>query len=291
MLEEPNSALTSSSSVAGDENVLRSDPGPAAQEKLQRKLSRRMLDTIRKHDLVQPGDRIMVAVSGGKDSYTLLQLLWRACQRAPFSFELLAFHLDQAQPGYDGTPLREWLEEFGAPYRIHHEDTYTTVTEQAEESSSSYCAPCSRLRRGILYTWAEKLGCNKIALGHHREDALETLLLNLFFSGRLQAMPPTYTTNDGRFEVIRPLLECAESDIAEYARGVRFPILPCNLCGSQDGLKRVQIKSLLTELEQRIPNVREVMLSALGNVRPTHLLDAEVAEAWQRAADEFPPRR
>ena len=156
---------------------------------------------------------------------------------------------------------------------------------------ASFCRVCSRLRRGILYAAAEKLGCNKIALGHHRDDALETLLLNLFYAGRLQAMPAMYTTNDGRFQVIRPLIECAESEIADHAREAAYPILPCNLCGSQEDLRRDRMARLLTDLEAEIPNLRSVMLAALGNVRPTHLLDREVAEAWEEAASRFEPRR
>jgi tRNA 2-thiocytidine biosynthesis protein TtcA len=258
----------------------------------QRKLSRTMLNTVTEHGLIKNGDRILVAISGGKDSYTMLDLLERARRKAPVRFELHAFHLDQGQPGYDGRALRDWLESLGVPFDVHHEDTYTPVMDEADrEGSSTYCRLCSRLRRGILYTAAERLGCNKIALGHHRDDALETLLLNLFYSGRLQAMPPSYTTNDGRFEVIRPLIECGEADIEAHAGCAGYPILPCNLCGSQTDLKRVRVKKLLADLEREIPDLRQVMLAALGNVRPSHLLDREVAEAWLEAAGRYPERR
>ncbi len=251
-----------------------------------------MLCTVSDFRLVEEGDRILVAVSGGKDSYTLLDLLWRARRKAPVNFELRAFHLDQGQPGYDGGSLRGWLEQFGAPFEILREETFTTVIADADDNAkATYCRLCSRLRRGILYTAAARLGCNKIALGHHRDDALETLLLNLFYAGKLQAMPASYTTNDGRFRVIRPLIECAEQEIALHAADAGYPILPCNLCGSQDDLKRVAVSRLLDELEQKIPNLRQVMLAALKNVRPTHLLDAEVAEAWTDAADRYAPRR
>ena len=257
---------------------------------LLRKLSRAMLKTVGAFDLIREGDRILMAVSGGKDSYTLLDLLWRARKRAPVQFDVIAVHLDQRQPGYDGRALEAWLKAFGAPYEILREDTYSVVKEQAGDTES-YCAPCSRLRRGILYTAAERLGCNKIALGHHRDDALETLLLNLFYAGRLQAMPPCYTTNDGRFQVIRPLLECSEEEIARHALRAGYPIIPCSLCGSQVGLKRNAVARLLSLLEKEIPDLRRVMLSALKNVRPTHLLDREVAEAWKAGASRYKPRR
>lgn len=242
---------------------------------VRKRLARQMTRTIAQHRLIGPGDRIMIAVSGGKDSYTLLDLLWEARRKAPFSFDLVAVHLDQKQPGYDGRALVAWLEDFGAPYEIVERDTYSKVIELVPEAKS-YCGPCSRMRRGILYNVAERLHCNKVALGHHRDDALETLLLNLFYAGKLQAMPAGYRTDDGRFDVIRPLIECAESDIIEHAAEAGYPILPCNLCGSQDGLRRDKMTRLLDELEQDNPNVRAVMLNALRNVRPSHLLDPAV---------------
>lgn len=254
-------------------------------EKLRRRLSRKMLRTITKYGLVGEGDKIMVAVSGGKDSYTLLDLLWQAKQRAPIGFEVVAVHLDQVQPGYDGRPLAAWLEGYGAPYEILRKDTYSVVKSVTPEGGT-YCAACSRFRRGILYEAAERMGCNKIALGHHRDDSLQTFLMNLFYSGKLQAMPASYTTDDGRFEVIRPLIECAEADIAEHAISAAYPILPCNLCGSQSGLKRQKVEALISHLEGDIPDVRTVMLAALQNVRPSHLLDPEVAEAWMARAGE-----
>jgi tRNA 2-thiocytidine biosynthesis protein TtcA len=239
---------------------------------LRRALSKQMTRTIAGFGLLAEGDHVLVAVSGGKDSYTLLDLLWHARARAPFKFDITAVHLDQAQPGYDGRPLADWLAAFGAPHQILREDTYSVVLDHTPPGGT-YCAVCSRLRRGILYSAAERLGCNKIALGHHRDDALETLLLNLFYGGKLQAMPAGYTTDDGRFQVIRPLIECAEADIAAHARDVGYPILPCNLCGSQDGLRRDAMGRLLESLERESPNVRAVMLSAIKNVSPTHLLD------------------
>lgn len=263
--------------------------GPQAE--LQKKLLRTMLRTVERYRLIAPGDSILVAVSGGKDSYTMLDLLRQAQARAPIHFDLVAVHLDQRQPGYDGTSLVSWLKDSGIRFEILSEDTYSIVKELVKDGGT-YCAPCSRLRRGILYSAAERLGCNKIALGHHREDTLHTLLLNLFYAGKLQAMPASYRTDDGRFVVIRPLIECSEREIALHAQAAAYPILPCNLCGSQDGLKRKEVAMLLENLETRIPDVRSVMLNALRNVRPSHLLDTEVAAVWaQRQAPiaEAPP--
>lgn len=251
-------------------------------EKLHRKLKRRMLKTVTHYGLIEAGDRIMVCMSGGKDSYSLFDLLADARRTSPVPFELVAVHLDQNQPGYDGKPLEAWLADCGWPHEIVRRDTYSKVLELTKDGGT-YCAPCSRMRRGILYDTAERLGCNKLALGHHRDDALETLLMNLFYAGKLQAMPATYRTKDGRFDVIRPLIECAEADIAEYAVHKAYPILPCNLCGSQSGLKRDAMTALLDRLQGEIPNVREVMLAALKNVSPTHLLDKALADGATRA--------
>ena len=256
--------------------------------RLEKNLYRQVKETCQDHELLAAGDQIMVAMSGGKDSYTLFHLLTRLVPRLPFKVELVAVHLDQVQPGYDGAGLAAYLEASGWPYEILREDTYSVVTSHLD-NSSTYCSLCSRLRRGILYTAAERLGCNKIALGHHRDDSLETFLLNLFYSGKLQAMPARYRTDDGRFEVIRPLIECAERDIAALASAARFPITPCNLCGSQDNLQRDAMTELLDQIERSHPHVRSVMLNALRNVRPTHLLDRDVARAWaERAADVRP---
>ena len=252
-----------------------------AGRRLSVRLYRDLRTTCERYQLLAPDDRVLVAMSGGKDSYTLFHLLARLVSRLPFRVELIAVHLDQAQPNYDGSGLRAYLEASGQRFEILREDTYSVVTSHLPPSSgATYCSLCSRLRRGILYTTAQRLGCNKIALGHHRDDSLETFLLNLFYSGKLQAMPAKYRTDDGRFEVIRPLIECAEADIAAFAAEQAFPILPCNLCGSQDGLKRDAMADLLAQLERDHPHVRSIMLNALRNVRPTHLLDREVARAW-----------
>jgi tRNA 2-thiocytidine biosynthesis protein TtcA len=256
--------------------------------RLERRLHRDVKGTCERYALLAPGDRVLVAMSGGKDSYTLFHLLTRLVPRLPFSVELIAVHLDQVQPGYDGAGLLAYLEASGQRFEILREDTYSVVTGHLPDSAT-YCSLCSRLRRGILYTAAERLGCNKLALGHHRDDSLETFLLNLCYSGKLQAMPASYRTDDGRFEVIRPLIECAEADIAAFAAELRFPIIPCNLCGSQEGLKRDAMSALLAQLERDNPHVRSIMLNALRNVRPTHLLDRDVMRAWAERAPEVRP--
>jgi tRNA 2-thiocytidine biosynthesis protein TtcA len=226
---------------------------------------------IADYELIEPGDRVMVAISGGKDSYTLLHLLERARQRAPVSFEIIAVHLDQGQPGYDGTALEAWLRDEGYEHQIVRKDTYQVVTKVIPEGQT-YCSMCSRLRRGILYNAAQSLGCEKIALGHHRDDAIETLMLNMMFNGSLSAMPAKLVSDDGRNTVIRPLLYSSERDIAAYSEHLDFPIIPCNLCGSQDNLWRQQVKDMLDEIEKRAPQVRQSMLAALKNVRTSHLL-------------------
>jgi tRNA 2-thiocytidine biosynthesis protein TtcA len=246
--------------------------------KVERDVYRRVRRTCESYELLAPGDRVLVAISGGKDSYTMLEVLSKLARRLPFAVELIAVHLDQRQPGYDGRPLEQWLRERDYPYEILSEDTYSVVVDKLD-ASSTYCSLCSRLRRGILYTAAERLGCNKLALGHHRDDALETFLMNLFYAGKLQAMPASYTTDDGRFTVVRPLIECPEALIRKYAELRQFPILPCNLCGSQPNLQRDAMTTLLDSLEQHHPNVRSVMFAALGNVRATHLLDRDVLDA------------
>jgi tRNA 2-thiocytidine biosynthesis protein TtcA len=260
------------------------DSDPDALERL---LLRSVGRAIADFGLIEPGDRILVAVSGGKDSYTLLTLLSALARKAPIAFDLVAVHLDQGHPGYDGEPLRRFLARSGVEHRILREDTYAIVTDKIPEGKT-YCSLCSRLRRGILYRAASELGCNKIALGHHREDSLETLLLNLFFGGKLAAMPARLVSDDGAHVVIRPLIYCAEQTIARFAEARAFPILPCNLCGSQSEAQRKQMKALLARMEADHPHLRNTMLAALGNVVPTHLLDRGLQAALAASPAETP---
>jgi tRNA 2-thiocytidine biosynthesis protein TtcA len=232
---------------------------------------------VAEFDLISEGDRILVAVSGGKDSYSLLAVLETLRRRAPVSFELLAVHLDQGQPGHDPAPLAEWLRTHGFDHRIVREDTYSIVVDKIPEGGT-YCSLCARLRRGILYRVARQLGCTKIALGHHRDDAVETLLLNIFFAGKLAAIPARLLSDDGASIVIRPLIYCAEATLARFAESQHFPILPCHLCGSQPDAQRRQMKALLSRLEAEHPNLRQTMLAALGNVNLSHLLDRQAGD-------------
>ena len=243
--------------------------------KLEKRLCRQMGQAIIDFNMIEEGDKVMVCLSGGKDSYGLLDILLKMQARAPIHFDLVDVNLDQKQPGFPEHILPEYLTKLGIPFHIENQDTYSIVKRNIPEGKTM-CSLCSRLRRGILYKVARELQCNKLALGHHRDDMLQTFFLNMFFGGKLKGMPPKLTSDNGEFIVIRPLAYVAEKDLIRWAAHRQFPIIPCSLCGSQENLQRVQASKMLKEWEKQYPGRAETMFTALQNVVPSHLMDAKL---------------
>jgi tRNA 2-thiocytidine biosynthesis protein TtcA len=265
---------------------LASEPSaPPAASKLRQGLLRTISRANKRFDMIAAGDRVMVAISGGKDSWALLHLLRDYRKLVPFDFSIFAVNLDQGHPGFPVDVLRGHLEREGFEYRIVQRDTYSVVKREIP-AGKAYCSLCSRLRRGILYDTAVELGATKIALGHHRDDLIETLLLNQLYAGQIKAMAPVLRSDDGRNTIIRPLVFCAERDLAEFAAEQRFPIVPCDLCGSQENLKRVEVRRLLAQLELLNPQVRHNLLAAAGNIKPSHLLDDRLTTSAEPGEDD-----
>lgn len=255
--------------------LFRDIPKSVGFNKLRKRLLRNIRTMLQDYAMVQPGQRWLIALSGGKDSYGLLALLLELKWRGLLPVDLLACNLDQGQPNFPKHVLPEWLNRFGIEHRIEYRDTYSIVTEKLPDTAT-YCSLCSRLRRGHLYRVAREEGCSALVLGHHMDDILETFFLNLFYGGRLAAMPPKLLNDEGDIMVLRPLASCVEKDLARFAEGMQFPIIPCDLCGSQDGLQRNSMKDMLSDLETRLPGRKETMFRALGNINPSHMLDPKL---------------
>ncbi|MDN3922466.1 tRNA 2-thiocytidine(32) synthetase TtcA [Roseateles violae] len=243
--------------------------------KLSKRLHRQVGQAISDFNMIEDGDKVMVCLSGGKDSYTMLDILLNLQQRAPIRFELVAVNLDQKQPGFPEDVLPNYLKSRGVPFHIEEQDTYSVVKRVVPEGKTT-CGLCSRLRRGILYRVAQELGCSKIALGHHRDDIVTTLFLNMFFGSRMKGMPPKLVSDDGKNVVIRPLAYVREPDLVRWAEHREFPIIPCNLCGSQENLQRVQVKAMLNDWDRRFPGRIENMFTAMGNIVPSHMMDKKL---------------
>ncbi len=256
--------------------------------KLERRLLRQAGRAIEDFSMIEDGDKVMVCLSGGKDSYGMLEVLLALQRKAPVDFELVAVNLDQGHPGFPKDRLPGYLRDRGVPFRILEQDTYSIVKDVLAEGKTM-CSLCSRLRRGILYTAADEMGCGKIALGHHRDDLIETLFLNMFYNGKLKAMPPKLLSDSGRHVVIRPLAYVRETDLAQYAALRGFPIIPCDLCGSQEQLKRKQVKRMLAAWEAEEPGRSDVIFASLCNVKPSHLADADLFD-FRGLAAESPSR-
>lgn len=267
--------IESATSVQPVTNVQSSRKGKVEANKLQKRLRRNVGNAIADYNMIEDGDKIMVCLSGGKDSYCMLDILLNLQKTAPISFEIIAVNLDQKQPGFPPEVLPDYLSKIGVPFHILEKDTYSVVTEKIPEGKT-YCSLCSRLRRGTLYGFAQKIGATKVALGHHRDDIIETLFLNMFYGGKLKAMPPKLLSDDKQNVVIRPLAYCKEADLEVYAELKEFPIIPCNLCGSQDGLQRQVIKDMLQQWEKQNQGRLETIFSATKNVAPSQLADTDL---------------
>jgi tRNA 2-thiocytidine biosynthesis protein TtcA len=254
--------------------VIEKDEAKLAFEtnKLSKRLHRQVGQAVTDFNMIEEGDRVMVCLSGGKDSYTLLDILLNMQQRAPIRFELIAVNLDQKQPGFPEHILPEYLKARGVPFHIENQDTYSIVKRLIPEGKTM-CSLCSRLRRGILYRVAGELGATKIALGHHRDDMIQTLFMNMFFGSRMKGMPPKLVSDDGKNIIIRPLAYVAETDIERWSAHRQFPIIPCSLCGNQENLQRVQIKAMLRDWDKRFPGRIDNLFTAMGNIVPSHMMD------------------
>lgn len=261
--------------VDGCHPLFRDAPSTVEFNKLRKRLLRHMRQALDDFSMVKPGQKWLVALSGGKDSYGLLALLLDLKWRGLLPVDILACNLDQGQPGFPKNVLPDFLEHYEIPYRIEYQDTYSIVTEKLD-NTQTYCSLCSRLRRGNLYRIAREEGCSALVLGHHRDDVLETFFMNLFHGGRLAAMPGKLVNDEGDMLVLRPLVYVAEEDLAKFAEAMHFPIIPCNLCGSQDGLQRNAMKKMLNDIEAKMPGRKDTMIRALANVRPSHLLDKKL---------------
>jgi tRNA 2-thiocytidine biosynthesis protein TtcA len=277
MRDDPDPAAPDDLSDAGDDihPLFHGAPKSVEFRKLRKRIIAGVREAVDTYGMVRPGARWLVCLSGGKDSYTLLAALTELQWRGLLPVEILACNLDQGQPGFPATVLPEFLTSMGVPHRIEYQDTYSIVTAKVP-AGRTYCALCSRLRRGNLYRIAREEGCEAVVLGHHRDDIIETFFMNLFHGGRLATMPPKLVNEDGDLFVLRPLAHVAEADCDRFARAMTYPIIPCDLCGSQEGLQRVQVKAMIDGWEKTHPGRRQVLFRALTNARPSHLLDAKL---------------
>ncbi|QQR41105.1 tRNA 2-thiocytidine(32) synthetase TtcA [Devosia rhizoryzae] len=271
-------------SDAGAHPIFANAPRSVEFNKLRKRLIRNTREVLEKFAMVKPGDKWLIALSGGKDSYGLLALLLDLKWRGLLPVELLACNLDQGQPNFPKHILPDFLTGLGIEHRIEYQDTYSIVTDKLP-AGATYCSLCSRLRRGNLYRIAREEGCTALVLGHHRDDSLETFFMNMFHGGRLAAMPPKLVNDEGDLEVLRPLIYCAEEDLQRFSDAMAFPIIPCDLCGSQDGLERNAMKTMLTDIEKRMPGRKDVMIRAMGNINPSHMLDPKLFDFAGLSAD------